>query len=47
MVVFCLSADIGSWSSAEDTVYGVCGGEGGGGGDGSGGDPVKQESPIP
>ena len=44
---FYLSTDIGSWSSAEDTVYGVCGGEGGGGGDGSGGDPVKQEPPIP
>ena len=47
LVVFCLSTDIGSGSSAESTADGVCGGEGGGGGDGSGGDPVKQEPPIP
>ena len=44
---FCLSTDIGSGSSAESTADGVCGGERGGGGDGSGGDPVKQEPPIP
>merc|ERR1712218_537270 len=37
------STEIESSHSEEGTVYGVCGGEGGGGGDGSGGDPVKQE----
>ena len=41
------STKVGTRSSAEGTADRVCGGEGGGGGDGSGGDPVKQEPPIP
>ena len=44
---FCLSTDIGSRSSTDDTADSVCDGERGGGGNGSGGDPVKQEPPIP
>ena len=47
MVVFGLSAKVGSGSSAEGTADGVGGGEGSGGGDGGGGDPVQQEPPLP
>ena len=47
LVVFGLSTNVGTRSSAEGTADGVGGGERGGGGDGGGGDPVEQEPPLP
>ena len=47
LVVFGLSTNVGTRSSAEGTADGVGGGERGGGGDGGGGDPVEQEPSLP